>query len=92
MYTETDLCLGISTFQELVKIAIKYALHNGTLVKIFDFWFNLTERINVSLFVRLFNRDHKADVANITQLFNGAGRITGILSAQKAYLSCLREY
>jgi hypothetical protein len=65
----------------------KYALHTGILVKIFDFWFNLTEKINVSLFVRVFNRAHKADVANITQLFSRADRITGILSAQKAYLS-----
>jgi hypothetical protein len=65
----------------------KYALYNGILVKIFDFWFNLTEKKNVSLFVRVFNRYHKADVANITQLFNRADRITGILSAQKAYLS-----
>lgn len=59
----------------------KYTFHNGIWVKVFNFWFNFIEKINVSLFVSVFNRDHKANVANITYFFKRADRVTGILSA-----------
>lgn len=74
-------------FQELMKMVTKYTFHNGIWVKVFNFWFNFIEKINVSLFVRVFNRYYKANVADITLFFNRADRITGILSVQKAYLS-----
>ena len=64
----------------------KYAFHNGIWVKVLNFWFNFTEKINFPLFVRVFNRDHKANVANITQFFDRADGVAGILSIQKAYL------
>ena len=65
----------------------KYTLHNGIWVKVFDFWFNFIEKINVSLFVSVFDRYHKADMADITHFFYWTDRVSYIPSFKNTYLS-----
>ena len=55
-----------------MKMVAKYTFHDGIWIKVFNFWFNFIEKINFSLFVSVFNRDHKADVADVTYFFNRA--------------------
>jgi hypothetical protein len=72
---------------KLLEIVTEYAFHDGSGVKVFDFWFHFMEKIRFFMFVGVIYRDNKANMTHIALFFDRTDRIAGVFGLQKTYLS-----